>query len=160
MWFSNPPASDQLNRCGSRRTLPNPVVSANPPRNLAARSILETAPRGAVPGSAPHRLCGRWRVQFSKRALDRHWQWCRHFCRRVRPCLQDSRRRRAGLGCAHAFSVQVGNGRQLELGRFDALLREQLYAALDRFADVDSWFVCHGCYQVNVTSRCNALSTT
>ena len=50
----NPPASDQLNRCGSRRTLPNPVVGASPLRNLAARSILETAPRGAVPDSAPH----------------------------------------------------------------------------------------------------------
>ena len=32
----------------------NPVVGASPLRNLAARSILETAPRGAVPGPAPH----------------------------------------------------------------------------------------------------------
>ena len=49
MWFSNPPASDQLNRCGSRRTHPNPVVGITPLRILGARSILETAPRGAVP---------------------------------------------------------------------------------------------------------------
>ena len=30
------------------------MVGASPLRNLAARSILETAPRGTVPGPAPH----------------------------------------------------------------------------------------------------------
>ena len=47
-----PPTSS--NRCGSRRTHPNPVVGITPLRSLGARSILETAPRGAVPDSAPH----------------------------------------------------------------------------------------------------------
>ena len=47
-----PPTSS--NRCGSRRTHPNPVVGITPLRSLGARSILETAPRGAVPGPAPH----------------------------------------------------------------------------------------------------------
>ena len=39
-----PPASDQPSQYGSRQTLPDLVVGYTPLHNLAARSVLETAP--------------------------------------------------------------------------------------------------------------------
>ena len=74
-----PPTSS--NRCGSRRTHPNPVVGTTPLRSLGARSILETAPCRWLPFPTPIPQHAVWAAESNSHPLHylgRNALFCRH----------------------------------------------------------------------------------